>query len=75
MASESSIINQRDTLSEQSDPQEYAVQTVNVINKWTERFDEFRIQRVRAAIDSDGIMTPCTKDMQRKLVMSGAVVI
>ena len=51
MASESSIINQRDTLSEQSDPQEYAVQTVNVINKWTERFDEFRIQRVRAAID------------------------
>eukprot|EP00943_MAST-04B_sp_MAST-4B-sp1_P009672 g9672.t1 len=70
-SNEKSLVQSLNEIQNRKSPQEYAQKTVNFINKGTERFDEFRIQRVRAAIDSDGLVTPCTKEMQKLLVTCG----
>ena len=61
-----SLLHHMDSLSNALEPQEYALNTLEYLKATTERFDEFRIQRVKAAVDSDGLITPCTKEMQRR---------
>lgn len=65
------ILHHMESIVAERAPQQYAQNTMKWVKDYTEKLDEFRIQRVRAAIDSDGSISPITKDMQRRHIMCG----